>query len=173
MSGFALLWSSILRSSLWIQESKETKILWITLMALRDAEGLVKSSVIGLADAAKLTPEECKKSLKVLTSPDKNDSSGVEEGRRLIEVPGGWKITNHDMYRFSTEAKRELWRAHKAEQRAREKAELAAFERAKQKGYAKVRKNIARSGEIAGRKQGVHDGVEEANTDGQPNGEIQ
>lgn len=117
MSGFALLWGKILRSSLWVQESKETRLVWITLLALRNEDGVVQCSEIGLADAAKVSAKECKEALKVLLDRDPNDSSGVEDGRRLRVVPGGWQIVNHDLYRFSTEAKREFWRQQKAEQR--------------------------------------------------------
>jgi hypothetical protein len=118
MSGFALLWEKTLRSSLWVKESKETRLLWFTLLMLKNSEGIVQSSVIGLADAAKITLKECQVSLKVLISPDPLDSSKVEEGRRIREVAGGWQIVNHDLYRFSTEAKRAFWAATKAEQRA-------------------------------------------------------
>lgn len=117
MSAFCLLWGKILRSSLWINESKETRLLWVTLLALRDVNGEVQASVVGLADAAKLTPQECRTSLKRLLAPDPEDSSGVAQGRRLLEIKGGWQIVNHDLYRFSTEAKRELWRQAKAKQR--------------------------------------------------------
>jgi len=75
----------------------------------------------GLADAAKLTPDECRIGLEVLLAPDDGDSSGVEEGRRIRKVPGGWFVINHDMYRFSSAEKREFWRQQKAEQRARPK----------------------------------------------------
>jgi hypothetical protein len=119
MSGFALLWSKILRSSIWINESKETKLLWIACIALRDSNGEIQCSLVGLADAAKLTVEECRESLKVLLSPDKDDSSGMDDGRRLREIPGGWLVVNHDMYRFSTEEKREFWRKQQAERRAK------------------------------------------------------
>lgn len=121
--GFCLLWGKILRSSLWINESKETRILWVAMLALRDADGVVQASVVGLADAAKLTPDECRVSLKRLLAPDPDDSSGVEEGRRLLEVKGGWRIVNHELYRFSTEAKREIWRQTKAKQRERAKGD--------------------------------------------------
>lgn len=93
--------------------------MWITLLALKDANGIVQSSVVGLADAAKVSLEECQAALAVLLAPDENDTSKVEDGRRIREVPGGWLIINHDLYRFSTEARRELWRQQKAEERAR------------------------------------------------------
>ena len=119
--GFALLWSKILDSSLWVKESKETRLVWVTILAMRDSEGLVQSSVIGLADRAKVGVEECRQALEVLMAPDIDDTSGVEEGRRLRAVPGGWQIVNHDLYRFSTEAKREFWREQKRKQRQQAK----------------------------------------------------
>lgn len=122
MSDFSLLWGSILHSSIWVKESKETRLVWITLIALKNFDGYVKSSVLGLADAAKVTPEECKAALDILLAPDPDDTSGVEEGRRIKVVPGGWQIVNNDLYRFSSDAKREFWRQQKAEQRAKKDA---------------------------------------------------
>ena len=118
MNGFTLLWSKILESSLWVQESKETRLVWITMLAMKGSDGVIQASLVGLADRAKVSVEECRRALKVLLSPDEHDTSKVEGGRRIREVPGGWQIVNNDLYRFSTEAKREFWRAQKAEQRA-------------------------------------------------------
>jgi len=89
-------------------------------MALKDKEGIVQSSVVGLADAAKVTPEECREALVVLSSPDPEDTSKVDEGRRIREVAGGWALTNHSLYQFSTEERREYWRRKKAIQRQKE-----------------------------------------------------
>lgn len=129
MNGFALLWGKILDSSIWVKESKETRLVWITLLAMKDSDGRIQASVIGLADRAKVAMPECKKALKVFLSPDEDDTSGVEQGRRIREIPGGWQIVNHDLYRFSTEAKREFWRQAKADQR--EAAEKVRKKRAK------------------------------------------
>lgn len=118
MNGFALLWSKILDSSLWIQGSKETRLVWVALLAMKDSKGIVQASVVGLADRSKVTIEECREALNVLLSPDPEDTSKVEDGRRIREVFGGWQIVNHDMYRFSTEARRAVWREAKANQRA-------------------------------------------------------
>lgn len=147
MNGFTLLWSKILLSSLWIKGSKETRLLWITFLALKDSNGIVQSSVVGLADVAKITPEECRVALKELIAPDPDDTSGVEEGRRIKEVAGGWFVVNHDLYRFSTAEKREFWRAQKAEQRAREKTvALAAMPGPKKR----VRRSRIRGGPLPG-----------------------
>lgn len=121
MTGFTLLWNKILRSSIWIQENKETRLVWITILALKDRDGNVHSSLIGLADSAKVTVEECTAALEILLAPDANDSSGVEEGRRIRAIQGGWQIVNNDLYRFSTESKREFWRQQQAEYRSLKK----------------------------------------------------
>jgi hypothetical protein len=93
--------------------------VWITLLALKDKDGMVQSSVVGLAYTAKVSLAECEAALLVLSSPDKNDTSKVDEGRRIREVKGGWQIINHELYQFSTEEKREYWRQKKAAERAR------------------------------------------------------
>ncbi len=118
MNGFALLWGKILDSSVWVKESKETRLVWITMLAMKNADGMIFASVIGLADRAKVSPDECRTALQIFLSPDPDDTSKVEDGRRIREIQGGWQIINHDLYRFSTEAKREFWRQQKAEQRA-------------------------------------------------------
>lgn len=154
MSGFTLLWSKLLESSLWVQESKETRLVWITLLAMKDSTGKVQASVVGLADRAKVTLDECKTALSVLLSKDPNDTSKVEEGRRIREIPGGWEVINHDLYRFSTDAKRAYWREAKAQQRAKSKpvkrgvplAGEAAFVKADASGNHKLADEIAGRG---------------------------
>lgn len=158
MSGFTLLWGKILDSSIWIKETKETRLLWITMMAMKDKDGRIQSSLIGLADRAKIKPEECRAALKVLLSPDPDDTSGVEEGRRVREIPGGWEIVNHDMYRFSSDAKREFWRIEKAEQRAREQEE----EKARKKEFERRRKRASDLGKQKGGQQALQEGLQEA-----------
>lgn len=137
MNGFALLWSKILLSSLWVHGSKDTKIVWIALLALKNADGIVQVSVSGLAKISGVSDEECQTVLDVLLSPDKDDTSGVLEGRRLLKIPGGWQVVNNDLYRFSTEERREFWRVTKAEQRAKKDAtdKARADARAKKLGY--------------------------------------
>jgi hypothetical protein len=120
MKGFPLLWAKILDSSIWVTQSKETRLVWITMLAMKDSDGVVQASVVGLADRAKVSKEECMEALRIFLSPDADDTSKVEDGRRIREVPGGWQIINNDVYRFSTDAKREFWRQQKAQQRMKE-----------------------------------------------------
>jgi hypothetical protein len=155
MSGFTLLWSKMLYSSIWVKGSKEDRLLWVTILMMKDKDGVILSSVPGLARMAVITEKECQTSLQKFLDPDLDDSSKVEEGRKLRVVPGGWQVVNHDLYRFSTEEKREFWRKQKAEQREakaavadkpkkeskkareirlREDAKAKAFEKAEQNG---------------------------------------
>ena len=120
MNGFTLLWSKILDSSIWM-EDKETRLVWITMLAMKDADGFVRAAKVALAYRARVTDDECEKALKILMAPDPQSMTPDNEGRRIREVPGGWLILNHDLYRFSTEAKREFWKQQKAEQRAQQK----------------------------------------------------
>lgn len=101
-----------------MKESKETRLVWITLLAMKDFDGVVKSSMVGLADRAKVDLEECRRAIAIFLAPDPDDTSKVEDGRRLREIQGGWQIVNNDLYRFSTEEKRGVWREQKARQRA-------------------------------------------------------
>lgn len=119
MNGFTLLWAKILRSSLWTRESKETRLVWIAMLALKDRNGVVEGSVEWLASAARVSLDECAEAIKVLESPDSGDTSGVDEGRRIKPVRGGWQIVNHDHYRFATDTKREFWRQYQQEYRLR------------------------------------------------------
>lgn len=115
--GFTLLWGKTLYSSLWLNGSKELRLLFFTMLMLKDSNGVVLSSVPGLVHASKLTLEEVEKALGELLAKDDFDTSGVEGGIRIRKIVGGWQVVNHDLYRFSTAAKREFWRSQKAEQR--------------------------------------------------------
>lgn len=120
MKKYALLWSKILDSSLWVKESMETRIVFLTLLAMKDHDGEVYASVVGLADRAKVPVDKTREALKILTSPDPDDTSKVDEGRRIKEIQGGWRIVNHELYRYTSDEKREYWARKKREQRAKD-----------------------------------------------------
>lgn len=160
MSGFTLLWSKMLYSSVWVKGTKEDKLLWVTILMMKDKDGFVLSSVPGLARMAGITDLECKTCLKKFLNPDPDDSSKIEEGRKLREVAGGWQVVNHDLYRFSTDEKREFWRSQKAEQRAtagkprkesRKAREIRLREDAKSREFCKAEENgdLAKADRIA------------------------
>ena len=104
-------------------ESKETRLVWVTMLAMKDADGVVRASPKGLAHRARVSEEECKEALGILCGPDEESSSKVEGGRRIKKVGGGWLIVNHEEYRYSTEeARREKWRMAKERERSRKKS---------------------------------------------------
>lgn len=121
MSGFVKLYASILDSSIWA-ESKETRLVWVTMLAMADQHGDVEASVGGLARRAAVTRDECEAALLALSSPDPDDKSGVDEGRRIQKTDRGWFITNHAKYReFRTDKQvRDAERQQRKRDRERE-----------------------------------------------------
>ena len=121
-TGFTLMWASMLKSSVWLTTSKETKIVWMTMLLLKDADGIVRAGVPGIAHDAVLTIPEVEKALKELSSPDKYTKTQANEGRRIKRVAEGWYILNHEKYRTSADVQAK-WRRQKANQRAGKKGE--------------------------------------------------
>jgi hypothetical protein len=126
-SGFTLLWSSMLDSSIWMEDAA-TRIVWFTLLMMKDDDGMVKtSSAKVIAHKARVTEEEARKALEKFLGPDPDSHLKNDEGKRVREVNGCLQIINHEQYRFSTDAKRLFWRHQKEEKKKREarKIELA------------------------------------------------
>lgn len=119
--GYAKLFSSITESSLW-SESKEARLLFVSMLARADAEGFVEAAVPGLARIANLTIDEVQSALTVLESPDKFSKQRHEDddGRRLVRLLNGWKIVNYAYYRNrrQEEERREYQREYRAKYRS-------------------------------------------------------
>lgn len=125
MKSWTPLWSMIVTSTLW-SESKDVKILFVTLLALKDADGLVVATTAGLSRLSNLTFEECVEAIKVLESPDlRSDQNQEFEGRRIERIDGGWKILNHKKYRDMIQSirRKEYQADWQADYRERMKAE--------------------------------------------------
>jgi len=122
-NGYTKLFSTLIGSTLWRSESKSLKIVWITMLALANRDGLVEASVLGLADFAKVSREECEAALVELSSPDADSRTPDNEGRRIGLVEGGWKILNYGKYaaKMSLEERREYNRLKQQEYRERVK----------------------------------------------------
>lgn len=120
MTGYTKLFSSIIASTIW-REDKETKIVWITILAMADKNGSVEASIPGLADMARVSVKECEKALKCLESSDPYSRTKEHEGRRIEPVDGGWLVLNHAKYREKMDdvERREYLRIKKQESRAR------------------------------------------------------
>ena len=113
------IYQSILDSSVW-SESQSTRLVWITMLTMADWDGRVFASVDGIARRAVVSIDEATEALAVLSSPDANDRSGVEEGRRIVQIERGWRVINHSYYRdlrtekqVKTAERVAAWRASK------------------------------------------------------------
>lgn len=94
---FVKLHGTILDSSVWGLPDA-TRIVWITMLAMADADGVVSASVDGLARRAVVPVESCQKALKTFLGPDPYSRDGTD-GQRIESIPGGWLILNHGEYR--------------------------------------------------------------------------
>lgn len=111
MSGYTKLFSSLLDSTVW-QESKETRLVWVTMLVMKDRRQVVEASVPGLAKRAGVSIEEAEAALERLRSPDQYSRTQENEGRRIKDVEGGWIILNGEKYRDKMNA--DEVRAYKA-----------------------------------------------------------
>lgn len=123
MPGYTKLFNSILASTIWREDDK-TRIVWITLLAMSDKNGVAEGSVPGLADLARVTIPECEASLVKLMSPDPYSRTTENEGMRIKKVDGGWAILNHAKYRakMSSDERREYNRLKQQEFRSKNKS---------------------------------------------------
>mgnify|MGYP001596981592 CR=1 FL=1 len=120
MTGYTKLFSSILMSSIW-EESTETRIVWVTLLALVDQHGHVDATVKSLARVARVSAASCQRAIDTFLAPDPADRSGVEDGRRLRVELGGWGLVNFALYRYrmSVDERREQDKLRKRALRAK------------------------------------------------------
>ena len=123
MSGYTKLFSSIVASSIW-SEPDATRIVWITMLAMANKDGLVEAAIPGLSALARVSPSDCERALSALSAPDKFSRSQEHEGRRIVYADGGWLILNHAKYRakLSADERREYLTAKQREYRARDKS---------------------------------------------------
>ena len=131
MKTWTPLWSKVVDSSIWL-EDKNTRILFVTMLALKDRDHVVRHSAFELARKANLTEAEVIESLEVLKSPDTKRIEPQEfEGRRVEKVEDGWFMLNGEKYRKAMQEmfRKEYKRGKQAEYRDKDddktKAEAA------------------------------------------------
>lgn len=99
---YSKLHSSIVNSSLWT-EPDSVRILFVTLLAICDRDGVVYGSKPGIDRIANIDPDDSEEAWTCLLSPDKNSSDKIRapqhEGRRIEEVSGGFRLLNFEYYR--------------------------------------------------------------------------
>ena len=122
MPGYTKLFSSILASTIWRAPDK-TRIVWITLLAMADKNGVAECSVPGLADLARVSVEDCRAAIAELQLPDPDSRTKEYEGRRIEPTDGGFLILNHPKYRekLNEDQRREYMRLKQAAFRAKKR----------------------------------------------------
>lgn len=151
MNTWAPLWSFSPESSLWDEPDYVFKV-FITMMAVKDADHVVRFTAYQLARKARKTEEEVMKALKVLSGPDRRRMEHQEfEGRRVQKVEEGWLILNGEKYRamVSLEMRRARNRRGQAAHRERQKRQAAANDRERRYVKAAEAGDVERAETIA------------------------
>jgi hypothetical protein len=97
--GFTKLFSDILCSSVWNEDDK-TRIVWITLLAMRGPNNIARGSLDGVAHQARVSVKDCEMAIGKLSSPDRYSGDPEFDGRRIERVDHGWLILNGEKYKL-------------------------------------------------------------------------
>ncbi len=89
---------SILTSTLWMEDA-HTRLVWVTMLAMKDRHGEVMGSIPGLANVARVPVEACRAAIAKFLAPDPDSRTTDHEGRRIEAIQGGWLVLNHAAYR--------------------------------------------------------------------------
>ncbi|NIQ97058.1 MAG: hypothetical protein GWN87_24940 [Desulfuromonadales bacterium] len=120
---FVKLFTAILDSSVWDLDS-DTRIVWITLLAMADHNGRVHAAVPGIARRARVTIEKVEEALARFQEPDPYSRSDAHEGRRVAQEGRDWIILNYGEHRRRQQAeaerarKRRWWRENRGKKSA-------------------------------------------------------
>jgi hypothetical protein len=142
--GYTKLFSEIVASSIW-EEDDKTRIVWITMLALKDRMHFVRGTPSYLARVARVTDDECRCALSKLSGPDPHSRSLEHDGRRIAEVAGGWTVLNGEKY-----------------QKALSYEERREYNRQKQAEYRLRKKGLVYEARCAGAREAIKDGLDEA-----------
>lgn len=126
MNGYTKLFADIVTSTIW-SENSDCRVLWITMLALKDRYNVCRATVPALAKFVGITAEETEAYLAKFQEPDKWSRSQEHEGRRIEPCEGGWLILNGEKYqdKLNAEDRREQVRAAVARHRAKRAAKQA------------------------------------------------
>jgi len=98
MSGFTKLVPEIVQSSIW-NEPSDIRIVWITLLAIKDENGYVRGDARTVARMANVSIEVVAEALAKFQEPDPHSHTPDNDGRRIGPAAGGWVVLNHALYR--------------------------------------------------------------------------
>ena len=121
-AGYTKLFGDIVTSTIW-QEPAGCRVLWITILALKDRDHICRATVPSLAQLSGISIDDCEKWLEKFQKPDKYSRSQEHAGRRIEAVDGGWFVLNAGKYqeRMSKEERREQNRKSQAALRERQR----------------------------------------------------
>lgn len=117
---YVKLFSSIVHSTIWDEEPAISK-LWVTMLAISDQHGEVAVPIPGLARLARISVETCESGLAKFQQPDKYSWTKDNEGRRIEEIDGGWRLLNYAKYRQMISESDKKEKAAVRQQRFRER----------------------------------------------------
>lgn len=99
MNHWAPIWSMTVDSSLRDESDLVVKV-FVTMLALKDADHIVRRNAYQLGKDARKSEAEVLEALGVLSSPDKRRIEKQEfDGRRIQKVEAGWLVLNGEKYR--------------------------------------------------------------------------
>lgn len=126
MAGWTPLFAKITSSSIW-DESHHVRLAWIAILAGAGKDGICPvKTVKGLGALARLSDEEAREAMEVLSGPDRNSTGQENDGRRIELVPDeGLRVLNWEKYRKQAQsvATRESNRLAREKYRQKQKAE--------------------------------------------------
>ena len=114
MRGYTKLVPEITQSSIW-NENSDIRIVWITMLAIKDENGYVRGNAQALSRIANVPVEAVETALEKFQQPDPESHTPDNDGRRIEAAPGGWTVLNHEHYREigMSEATKQYWREQK------------------------------------------------------------
>jgi hypothetical protein len=134
---FVKLDCGVLDSSLWIEPPAVVKV-FLTMLAMCTSEGVCEATAPGISRRAVLPIATVRRALAKLEAPDPDDRSGVDGGRRIKRVPGGYLVVNYLAYRRKD---------HGAAERKRRQRE-------RERGMSRVTSRPVTQGEVEGEGEG-------------------
>ncbi len=100
---FVKVFSTITDSSIWCEDS-DTRVIWVTMLAMADQYGCIHAAITGLAKRAAVPVEKTEEALSKFLSPDPYSRDEEHEGRRIEVIKGGWRLLNYGKYRAKIDA---------------------------------------------------------------------
>lgn len=122
MAGWTKLFSTIVGSSVWMEDDRTLRV-WFGFLALADQHGVVLGTPKRMAEILRVPYEDFEAAMEKFTSPDPESSSPENEGRRVAKIDGGWLVLNYVKYRARAESGEGSRAPYYREYRARKKAE--------------------------------------------------